>query len=148
MELPPTIILTAIAGFALSVGWLITYLFANLARKAWNWIDDNDDPVKRNPILDWLMPRLGYQIDQQHLNYGGKYIWEKNNGKDTSNGDIAIFMPFLILLVFPTAIYIGLWLYPVTLTGIALFLIAYLARFARRHRKLFDKHLKDPDAHR
>jgi hypothetical protein len=45
-------------------------------------------------------------------------------------------------------IFTGLWLYPLTLTGATLCLVAFLARFARRHKKLFDKHLKDPEAHK
>lgn len=147
MELPPTIFLMILAGCALALFWIVICLLAKFGSKAWNWIDDNDQPIKENPVLAWIMRRLGYKPACELSSYSA-WVWESPDGRKQSDGAVAIFMPLIILLVCPTAIYIGLWLYPVTLTGIALFLIAYLARFARRHRKLFDRHLKDPDAHR
>lgn len=147
MEFKQQILLTLVAGTALAGLWIAMYMLVNLGRAAWNWIDDNERPVPRNPIITWLMPRLGYRIDEERLKYGSSYIWEKE-GKGSSSGDIAVFMPMFLLFWAPSAIFVGLWLYPLTLAAITLFLIACVARFARRHKKLFDKHLKDPQAHK
>jgi len=147
MELPPTIFLTFVAGGALAIGWGLTCLLAKLGCRAWNWIDDNDQPIKINPLLAWIMRRLGYE-KASYETHQTFMSWSTPDGKKKTDGEFAFFIPLLILFWAPTAIYIGLWLYPVTLAAITLFLIAYVARFARRHRKLFEKHLKDPDAHR
>jgi hypothetical protein len=39
-------------------------------------------------------------------------------------------------------------LWPLALFCIALLAVAHVSRFARRHKKLFDKHVKDPEAHK
>lgn len=147
METPPTIFLTLLCGAALALCWIVICLLAKFGSQAWNWIDDNEQPIRVNPVFSWIMLRLGYKPAREVSPYSA-YTWKTEDGKKESNGEIAFFMPLLILLFCPTAIYIGLWLYPVTLAAITIFLVGYLARFARRHRKLFDKHLKDPDAHR
>lgn len=147
MELPPTIFLTMLCGAALALFWIVIVLLSKFGSRAWNWIDDNEQPIKINPLLAWIMRRLGYEkaTYETHQTF---MSWSTPDGKKKSDGEFAFFIPLLILFWAPTAIYIGLWLYPVTLAAITLFLIAYIARFARRHRKLFEKHLKDPDAHR
>ena len=38
--------------------------------------------------------------------------------------------------------------YPITLTILTFMLISYIARMGIRHRKLFDKHTEDKDAHK
>ena len=132
------------AGFFLALVWIASIVGSKLWAMTWNWIDDGDSKVEFNPLVLAVMRRLGYTNDRD----SSCYPYQKNKGEDISDGSRAVFFPLLLLLFSPLAIVIGYRLYPLTIAAITLFLLARLARFARRHRKLFDKHLKDPEAHK
>lgn len=55
---------------------------------------------------------------------------------------------FFIAFWVPLSIYLVVKLYALALFVASLVAIAFVARFARRHKKLFDKHIKDPEAHK
>jgi hypothetical protein len=38
--------------------------------------------------------------------------------------------------------------YPITIGVLTVLLLAHLARFSRRHKKMFDEHIEDKNAHK
>lgn len=76
------------------------------------------------------------------------YQYRHSKNYCRSDGHIGFFAPILISIVAPSLLLLSFDLYPVTVCGLTLFAVAHLARFARRHKKLFDKHIADPNAHK
>lgn len=133
-----------VIGALLAIAWMASIIGSKVWQMTWNWIDDDDSRVEYNPLVFAVMKRLGYTRDRD----SACYPYQNSDGKKISDGSTAVFLPFFLLFVSPLAIVIGFRLYPLVIAAITLFLIARLARFARRHKKLFDKHLKDPAAHK
>jgi len=121
---------------------MLLVLAGKIWAHTWAWIDDGKPG--RNPVLE-LMARLrGWK---PHTSEGsGQYLWWKDRKGETQSDVLLFFFP--VSVFGPLAIFISIKLYPVLLTALALAAIAYVARFSRRHKKLFDKHLKDPEAHK
>lgn len=130
-----------LALFMLGVVLFVTFYFAawlsHMVRKAWLWVDDSktDAPYPMTLLIARL---LGYTHGGFHFNKGSKK-------KDSCD---LLGMAALTLLGGPLAIYLAIQFYPVVLAAGLLYAIAHTARFARRHKKLFDEHVKDPKAHK
>ncbi|MGN8104669.1 hypothetical protein [Pseudomonas sp. 22072] len=124
------------------VGLLLgAVLFGLVWRKAWAWIDDAE--AGRNPVLEFLARLRGWT---PYTTGGAGYQWWKDK-KDSTHTEVVL--PFLGAFFFtPLAIFLGIKLYPLVVAALTLVAVAFVARFARRHKKLFDKHLKDPEAHK
>lgn len=131
--------IAAVLGLLLGVGWFALYLLSWVWAWSWAWIDDSKAP-RANPLIGAVMRSMGWG-DGDWL-----YIYKKQ-GKG-SDGERAFFFPLISLLFGPLLAVLAVKLYAVTLTFVTLYLLARLARFARRHKKLFDKHIADPDAHK
>lgn len=128
-------------GLLLGLGWVALYVLSWVWAWSWAWIDDSKAP-KANPLISFVMRRMGWkELD------GGCFVYEKGC-HEWSDGASGFFYPLLALLFLPTLAVTAVTFYPVTLAAVTLLLMARLARFARRHKKLFDKHIKDPDAHK
>ena len=125
-----------VAGYGTAGLVLLAVLLGKLWRHSWAWIDDSEPG--RNPVLDKLAKLRGWTPDDS-----GRWTDKKGESKYD-----ALFLPVAIAFAVPLSIFLGVRLYPFLLAAICLFLIAYVARFARRHKKLFDKHLTDPAAHK
>ena len=54
---------------------------------------------------------------------------------------------FAVVFILACAGYWAVVFYPVTLSVLLLALLSFLARMAVRHRKMFDEHVEDKDAH-
>ena len=131
--------LSLVAGGCLIVIWLALYLLAWVWAWCWSWVDDAK-VVKRNPLLRLIMQKMGW------IEHHESFLYEKDD--DYSDGAVAFLIPLCVLGFAPPLIFISIYLYPITIFCFALLLIAHIARFARRHKKLFDKHIKDPGAHK
>lgn len=129
-------------GIILSLGWFSLLIACRFWSWVWSWIDDSDTP-KYGVITLKVMKILGFEKSDRW----SAYEFTDSAGND-SDGAIAIYLPAFILLVSPFLIVLGVTLYPVTLSAFGLYLTARLARFARRHKKLFDEHVKDKSAHK
>lgn len=125
----------------LCIGWIAIYILGWIWAWTWSWIDDSDCP-ERNPIIDRVMKIMGFKVANASRCW--RYIGIVDEWGVQSDGAIGFFAPLLILAFTPFAIV----LYQFTLAIFCLYLIARLARFARRNKKLFDKHIKDPSAHK
>lgn len=128
--------LVFIAGVALSALLLLGIGLGKLWSHTWAWIDDCEP--EENPFVNLLAKMRGWEP----VGYG---VWKDRKGEWQCDPYLAFFP---ITFAGPAVIFISLKLYPVTLTILALVATAHVARFARRNKKLFDKHLKDPEAHK
>lgn len=129
-------------GLILAAGWFATVIGAGVWVRVWAWIDDAKPP-KENPMIRLVMRLRGYEEDTEKWS-----AYKYRKGEKKSDGDFATLLPMAAALVAPSAFLAAFYLYPLTLTVITLYLMARLARFARRHKKLFDKHIADPNAHK
>lgn len=131
-----------LALFMLGVALFVTFYFAawfsHMVRKAWLWVDDSktDAPY---PMTLLIAKVLGYQHSSGYQFY---------KGRKTKDSCDLLGMAALTLLGGPLAVYLSFKFYPVVLAAGLLYAIAHTARFARRHKKLFDEHVKDPKAHK
>lgn len=120
---------------------LLFYLAAwlsHMVRKAWLWVDDakTDAPY---PMTLLIAKVRGYQHSEGIRFY---------KGCRTIDSSDLLATVALMFLCGPLAIYLSFQFYPVVLAAALLYAIAHTARFARRHKKLFDEHVKDPKAHK
>lgn len=138
----PAILLAFGIGLLLSASWVALYVLSWGWARTWAWIDDTEAP-KNNPLIQMIMFRNGWVTNTCRYS---SFAYER--GSSHSDGAEAFFWPLLALFCGPMLAVIAFKLYPVTLAAVTLYFLARLARFARRHKKLFDKHIKDPDAHK
>ena len=128
-------------GLGLAGIYVVSFFLSWIGSYIWAWIDEAK--VKRRAFIKFIGGFNGWKESNGHC-------WAFYRGKDysgrTSESDgFQIFMiPLLALLLSPLTIIF----YEVALfitSGIAL---AHMARFARRHKKMFDSHVTDKDAHK
>ncbi|WP_438299178.1 hypothetical protein [Pseudomonas sp. NMS19W] len=41
--------------------WLAVLLLAEVWKLIWNWIDDHDHPIQRNPVMSWVIKTLFHE---------------------------------------------------------------------------------------
>ena len=122
------------AAFFLLLAWL-----TQVVKQGLLWVDDRkaEGPF---PMTVLIAKLWGYK------HRDGIYFEKKGHGdKDSMDllGCTAIGIVFL-----PLAINLSIKFYPVVMSLALLYGLAHTARFARRHKKLFDEHVKDPEAHK
>ena len=130
-------------GVSLAIFWIVVVAASKLWALVWAWIDDTKAP-KQIPIISVSMRMFGYMPTTE-----GYDCWEyrHKNTQKGSDGDIGLYMPLATLMCAPLVLLVAFDLYPVTIAVATSYALAHLARFARRHKKLFDQHLTDPEAH-
>ena len=126
-------------GIILGAGWIAAYFLSWCWAWAWAWVDDSQAP-SNNPLINKAMKVMGWK--------DGNWIYRYLKDGEGSDGERGFLFPLLALILVPPFVASAIAVYPVTLAVFLAYLIARLARFARRHKKLFDKHLKDPEAHK
>lgn len=131
--------IAGVVGLLLGLSWFALYLLSWVWAWTWAWIDDSKAP-RANPMIRFVMQRMGWGE--------GDWLYAYKRGGRGSDGERGFFLPLLALTFGPMLAVLAVTIYPVTLAALTFFLLARLARFARRHKKLFDKHIKDPDAHK
>ena len=136
-------------GGCITVLWVVAYLSCWAGQWVWAWIDDSKTGGN-NAILQWVMAKQGWKKTDSSggcwAYYKGKDYWDNNAVK--SDGAV-IFFPVAVLLGFSPVIALSAFkVYPIALTIGVLIGIAFLARFARRNKKMFDAHVEDKDAHK
>lgn len=127
----------------LPILWLILIICSYFTVVVWNWIDDGDKKEIFNPVIKNIMFKLGYQLNKNWAVYTYQH-----EVKGESDGWHVLFGGFALCITIPWVILFSLVFYPSTLAIALLVLIAHLTRYARRHKKLFDLHIKDKNAHK
>ncbi|HDS0956592.1 hypothetical protein [Pseudomonas sp.] len=130
-------------GLLLGLAWFALYLLSWAWVWSWAWMDDSKPP-KRNPLIEAVNKYRGLEPGQGIC---CKYGYQGKDG-ERKDGEGGFFYPFLALALGPLALLVAFKLYPVVLAAATALAVAHVARFARRHKKLFDKHIKDPEAHK
>lgn len=123
------------------IGWLCYHVYA--------WLDDGKMPeetlVTKAIVKLW---GLSYRSTDEkrarilghRYRYGGKGDWQ-------TDGCSPIFVTSVILGLLPIIIILILDFILAAAIVVGSITVAHLARMCFRHRKLFDKHIKDKDAH-
>lgn len=144
MEIEPSQLLSCAGGLGMLLGltWVAAYFFSWAWAWIWAWIDDRETPTD-NPIIEFTMKKMGWVKGKKY----SCFTYAKGEMK-RSDGACGFFYPMFAVAIGPTLIMLMILLYPLTLSILLACLLARLARFARRHKKLFDKHIKDPNAHK
>jgi len=128
-------------GVIIALVWLLAYFLCWACQWAWAWIDDSK-VNKANLIVSSLAKFDGWDDDGTNSMYYSK----KGSGYEEG---FTVFLKYSLgTSVLPVLSFICFDFYTVTLCALSLIAIARLARFSRRHKKLFDKHVKDPEAHK
>lgn len=141
MEIEWLRIIGAASGFGiiLGAGWIAAYFLGWCWAWTWAWIDDSKAPDK-NPLINKSMKLMGWKR--------GNWLYKYMKDGEGSDGGRGFFFPLLAFVFGPPVAASAVAIYPVTLSIVLAYFIALIARFARRQKKLFDKHLKDPEAHK
>lgn len=140
---PGQLLACLILGAACALALFILILLGKAWRHAWAWIDDSEPG--RNPALELLAKIRGWTKYDSSSGYSPLLKWKDQKGVIQDEPVFGL-MPYPFFA--PIAAFFCFKFYPVFLSGLVLLVVAFLARFARRHKKLFDKHIKDPDAHK
>lgn len=152
---------------------IASYLLCWAVQWSWSWVDDSEISSEnwlaaKCKWAEWKYPvynaygqgleeavknnkePFGYAKDKKHKNkgvgelvHGTDYVYSRSFKLDSH---LPVMMLFLSML--PILLVIAFNFYPLTLSIISTAMIAYLARFARRSKKLFDKHVTDKDVHK
>lgn len=163
--------IAVVCGIGLGLCWLLAYLLCWLGQWAWAWVDDSEISLE-----NWLAKRVNFSKWKYpvHNDYGEALKRAAKNGKKPfgwakekkhehkSVGELkhgkeyvyshervpGILSLILLSMALPMFVLIAFKLYSVALIILTLMVIAWVARFSRRHKKLFDKHITDKEAHK
>ncbi len=149
--------------------WVGAYLLA----WAWAWVDDSEVnkgswPIEAltkrvTPEVEWIHPvylddgdpPFGYARDKK---YGGATIHKLRNvfgytleagthyqhcGEVKARGTVRLFKAVLGVTASPVLLLVSFKFYPVAIGAATFYCVAHLTRYARRHKKLFDAHVKE-----
>lgn len=143
LELYGAVKTSFVLGFLSVILYGILFSLGEAWLSAWAWIDDSKKH-RFNPINVFVMDKFfDYKVDDP------TDCWYrcKKGSKSSCDGDIGVVYSLLAAAIIPSVIIITI-ISPITVVVIAsIIILAHLARYARRHKKLFDKHVKDKDAH-
>lgn len=161
----------------IAVLWLAASILSSVIQHVWAWVDDSS-ASDENWLLKKIDPKLnlskwkypvycsasektdptkmgkihGYAKDKKYLN---KSVIHANieNGRDyvysfEINARISYIHVIAITILSPIIILLLIDFYALTLSALTLIIIANLARFSRRTKKAFDKHVVNKDAHK
>jgi len=140
-------------GIALIIVWVAVYILSWIGIGWWNYVDDGEKEVERNPIIEFLAVKVfKYEItdkdfvarNEDGYNCSWKYRISESSG---SNGAWPFFCVILVLGLLPVTLLVLFNLYILVLIIGLFVLITYLARNTRRNSKVFNKHVEDKDAH-
>lgn len=128
--------------FALPFGYWVLLGIVYIGQKMIAWVDDSEPG--HNIIIKYLMTKVfGYHCT------GSEYCFDRyKQGDLESSGDLALFMPILVLALMPVTVQLILTFYSVSITLLVFALVMYLARYVRRLQKKFDSHCSDGNAHK
>lgn len=141
-ELPPSQLFLAMLmmGVAMAVLFIVLSAATEAVKSALLWVDDRESSGPW-PMAQLIAKAMGYK-ESSH-----SYKFEKEGKEDQDNSDI-LGKAAVVVGCIPMAVCLTIKFYPIVLSLALLYAIAHTARFARRHKKLFDEHVKDTGAHK
>jgi len=141
-DLPPERMFLAmiLMGVAMAALFFTLSAATEAVKTALLWVDDRK-PEGPWPMMTLIGTLCGYE-------YSDSYERFQKEGKEDIRGADLLARSCVVVGAIPMAICVTVNFYPIVLSLALLYAIAHTARFARRHKKLFDKHIKDPEAHK
>lgn len=128
-----------------AIGTLLAFLLAYWATWAWWWMDDFEGVRPRNPLTVILMNALGHS--SQWNSYSERWEYKNRKGVEV-DPDSRIMSAVAFAFVFPLTLKVFLlWPSIPMVLGLGV-VVMFMGRTGRRYKKLFDKHVADPEAHR
>jgi hypothetical protein len=131
-------------GFLTFGGWMFLWLLVWIGQSCWAWVDDTE-VAERNKLVILLNKLWGNTLHRRAASGGGYYL---NKNDDSVEGGSAFFKTVFITALIPIIIVAIVDFYTVALIALSAYALAHVTRFARRHKKLFDKHVDDKNAHK
>jgi hypothetical protein len=126
-------------GVVMAVLFILLSAATEAVKSALLWVDDRKSSGPW-PMAQLIAKAMGYK-ESSH-----SYKFEKEGKEDQSSSDI-LGKAAVVVGCIPMVVCLTIKFYPIVLSLALLYAIAHTARFARRHKKLFDQHVKDPGAH-
>jgi len=121
--------------------WHLAYILCWFIQWSWSWVDDSK-MGKVNTLVRKVAHLSGFE------DYDGCWDYKHKKSEGRSDG----FGPFYAITfgtgLLPIVLVVAIEFYPIALSIAVLILMAHLARFSRRHKKIFDEHVKDKSAHK
>ena len=136
-----------IAGYAwigIIIFWYLAYILSWVVQWAWAWIDDSEIG-KNNALIKKIASYMGYEETESRYSFNA---YDHKSSGSSSDGVWQFHLFVLITGIIPLTIVLSINFYPVALSLVTLTIIAHIARFSRRHKKIFDEHVKDKSAHK
>jgi len=126
----------------------LTIVLSGIVQRLYGFVNDSDRSdynfiIKRICKVFGLKPTNGcWSFDACK---GSGWI---SDSSGESAGDLPLVISFLSALAFPLLALIAFKLYALTLSIFLFIALMFLARIVVRGKKLFNKHIKDKDAHK
>jgi len=127
--------------------WILAYVSCWVCQWVWAWIDDSE-VSDRSKMIDLLMRLYGYKVRESYYHSDGAYIKKLKVCSTYACGASHSFLSLGALCALPWVIYASVLFYDVAICLVIIVMVIFLSRYARRHKKLFDKHIANKDAHK
>lgn len=109
------------------------------------WVDDYDGVRPVSPLTRLIMNLLGHSLVWNTYNSEWRYYNRAGNPVDSG---LRVMGFWAVMFLLPLLVVVSI-LHPALPISIGTFItVMFVARTARRYKKLLDKHVVDPDAHR
>jgi len=132
-----------VLGFVLAVCVLLFLIGSAVTQRAWAFVDDSK-VGNNNFAMVKICSLFGLKPNSEGSCWN--YSNEKNDKK--SDGDVPLLKVLLFSFLSPIFVLLAYKAYVITLFIFTLLILMFIARMAFRGKKLFNKHIKDKDAHR
>ncbi|AUM59664.1 hypothetical protein HOS55_gp062 [Pseudomonas phage PMBT3] len=135
------VLVLLVLGVGLGFTTIVLNVLSGMVVEAICWVDDEEQegPYPLTKFAAWCA---------RYKHEGGKSNDFHHASRKSQTSSDFTFAMFIGAIPLPCLFYFG-YLFPWVPAGLGLlYCIAHTARFARRHKKLFDKHVKDPEAHK
>lgn len=134
-------------GGCIIVLFILAYVATWLGQCCYAWLDDAKTG-EQNLIVKFLSEKVfKYKVRDKETYRRYSYVYTSKMCSEGSDGFAPFFCTMMLCAVAPLIIVIVLDFLFAALVILGFIVAAHLARFCFRHRKLFDKHIKDKDAH-
>ncbi len=127
-------------GVCIAALLFVAYILTWLGQWAYAWMDDSE-PANYNLLIKKIAFMQGYT----GIDGDGDYVGHPK--REWSMGCVPFLLAVLLSALLPMAVVLFLkFLFP-ALVALGFIAAAHLSRFCIRHKKLFNKHVANPNAH-
>lgn len=141
MEAIKFLFIALFLGFGLALLFCLLIALSYYLQCAWKWINDDPSRPRHNVVLMWMVKPFGFSPRKDKG-------YEKPGKHKEYDGFDVFWYPAVALILTPVTIAFTWFFYPITIAICLLFIMAHMARFGLRMKKVMQKHMADPDAHK